>query len=189
LLTIINILKGQLGWEERYQKLYELAVEKIVADNEMISDGEGLSEYWGIVSDLMRKGIIKSADVMVIDEDSLHVTLNDKKGNTISWSNENKDALLLISINNVHGDYSKEYRSRNGRNGINRQTIKSYLESRPYFIGKKKSQRFGGFNTSCYVFNYTLMNEDGIYLVADVEAPKNDVEGSNQGNGTNETPF
>jgi DNA primase catalytic core len=187
LLTTMKMLKDQLGWQKWYEELFEVCLDKIVQSNDMISDGEGLSEYWAIVGDLIRKGVVNKEQTLRVREDVNYEEVRDKKGVKHALSFEKSKDLLYISLPNLQGDYSKEYRIRHGKNCINRQTVMSYIEARPYYVGRKKSMRFGDFNTTCFVLDYGLMKEDGIHLLALSDTNEDEAEGSKQNKTQNKS--
>ena len=58
--------------------------------------------------------------------------------------------------------YHKEVSTREGIEVIGENTPRNYFKSKKYYIGSVKSHRFEDTSTSAYVFNYTMMHENGI---------------------------
>lgn len=80
--------------------------------------------------------------------------------------------LLIIRLNEAHTAYLQYVKKEQSSAGMNRSSLDSYLRNTNYYIGNKNKEWFVGTangqtrkaNSSCVVFNYDLMEQEGYYL-------------------------
>ena len=80
----------------------------------------------------------------------------------MEWKNTTNSDILYLRLNAVHQLYWKEVSTREGVDVIGENTLRNYFKSKKYFIGTKKSMNFEDTSTSAYIFNYSMMEAQGI---------------------------
>jgi len=91
---------------------------------------------------------------------------------------EKPTRLLKVRLTEVHTAYLQHVKREQSQAGMNRSSLESYLKNTNYWLGPKNKEWFVGTvnhqvrkaNSSCYVFNYDVMEEEGYFL--DYESEK-----------------
>ena len=161
LFTTFSILKDKINFPFTEAEVETLCVKLIIDNSELISDSNGLTEFWNIVTYMFEHGMINDKKDFKIDTDpTFNLTENRRK---VEYKNSNGDQILYLRLKTVYQDYNKEATKREGIDVIGQTTLRSYFKSRPYFIGLVPSKHFGAAGSqSCYAFNYTMMRKNGL---------------------------
>ena len=165
LLTPLKILWDQFTFPFTYESVYNQFKEAIIDSSDLIIESEGLQEFWRTLEYLRDRkpfSLITEGEHYKVDKFDT-VSLQTRKGEKPhEWKNTNRDQLLFLRLNAVHQLYHKEVSTREGAEVIGENTLRNYFKSKKYYVGSVKSHRFDDTSTSAYVFNYTMMKENGI---------------------------
>lgn len=180
LLAAVKVANEHFILPFSYKELYEDVIQQINDITKLITGTDATSEFWRIVMNLLDQQKVVSGWHYKLRMNVGNLKLDNKE---VYLQRETK--LLFIRINEVHTLYKLAYRSETGKEGMNVSSLKSYFENRPYYLGTLNSTRFTGTPpnghteltkiTSCYVFNYDLMEQAGIqleYELATAQGPK-----------------
>ncbi|WP_435263400.1 DNA primase [Tenacibaculum sp. nBUS_03] len=175
LITTVEILKDKIDIGFDFKEFREICVKTIIENSEQITDSNGVSEFWKILQWLFEHGRIQELVHFKIEQ-TPHITC---KKNELDYQNTKGDKILYLRLSSVHQDYVKEASLRDGIDVIGETTIRNYFKSRSYFIGKKKDKKFkngnGHINSSCFVFNYTRMEENNVVTLVREESPQQSI--------------
>lgn len=162
LLTPVTILKDKFNFPFDEADLWNDFKNAILDSSDLISESEGLAEFWRALEFLLDSHRIKAGTQFIIDT-PLEEKLMARKGEEETvWPNTSKTQVLYLRLNAVHQLYHKEISTREGVDVINENTLKNYFRSKKYYIGVKKSKRFDDTSTSAYLFDYKMMHEMGV---------------------------
>lgn len=165
LLVPLKILWNEFKFPFTYEEAYKQFKEAIIDSSDLIVESEGLQEFWRILEYLLDRepyALLKEGTHFEIDKPQ-SIKLQTRKGQPDNeWTNDKRDSVLFLRLNAVHQLYHKEVSTRDGVDVIGENTLRNYFKSKKYFIGSEKSHWFNDGNTSAYVFNYTMMQENGI---------------------------
>lgn len=162
LLTPVLLLKKYFHFPFTEKEIWEQFKEAIIDSSDLIIESEGLAEFWRTLEFLLDTHRIATDNQFMIEQ-AVEVRLQSRKGEAdVVWTNSNRDKLLFLRLNAVHQLYHKEVSTREGVEVIGENTLKNYFRSKRYFIGSVKSKRFDNVSTSAYVFNYSMMEAQGI---------------------------
>ncbi|MEZ0182625.1 DNA primase [Flavobacterium oncorhynchi] len=167
LLVTVKMLKDKFKFPFTYDEYFQLTQEQILENSETIADSDGLAAFWRIVEYLVGSGFIKQGEDFLINRDST-ADIIPKKGEKLSWKNENHDKIIYINFNKIWQDYQKEVTKRQGEELIGMTTIRNYFKSKKYFIGLFGSKRMGNKCPSGYILNYSMMQRLGILNIDDI---------------------
>lgn len=163
LLTPVYILWEHFTYPFTKEYYYNLCKEMIISTSDMITESEGLSDFWSMLEYLIDEGKIREGIDYKIDTPHT-VKLGVKKGGkntTEPWINTNSDKVLYIYLKKVYQDMQRES-SRRNTVLMNDITIKNYFRAKKYLIGGSVTTRLGEKSQSCYAFNYSQMHNQGI---------------------------
>ena len=161
LYTPITILYKCFEFPFVLQDFYTQCLNGVIDNSDMLTETEGLSEFWKTIEKLYERGQIKEGEHFIIDT-PLGFTIQPKKGEKEEFSNSNKDRILFLRLNSVHQDYVNEVSRRDGVDVIGEGSLRTYFKAKRYFIGFQAAKRFKEKSTSCYCFNYDLMLDNDI---------------------------
>jgi len=165
LLTPMKILFEKFQFPFTYQEMQDQFKEAIIDSSDLIVESEGLAEFWKTLEYLRdRKPFALLAENYHFMIDTpLTLKLQGRKNEESEiWPNKDRSQVLYLRLNAVHQLYHKEVSTRDGVDVIHENTLRNYFKSKKYFIGSVKSVHFDDTSTSAYVFNYTMMHENGI---------------------------
>jgi hypothetical protein len=169
-LALIKLYEDKLDLGFTYDEFYQYCKTKILTLNNLISESNSLGEFWKTIEQLADNGWIEAGWDFKVEAHTEVKSLIGDKNSKIVRSFEKPTRLLFIRLNNVYGVFAKEKRQVTGKSAIPYDTIKSYLQEQPYFIG---TQSNGNFNskkqgikkgTSSMVINYDMLNANDINL-------------------------
>lgn len=180
LFTTYSILKDKIKFPFSEKKLLKICKEIVRNNSEQISDSNGLSDFWNILTYLYENSIIKE-DREFIVENNLYSLEIIKKRKPFEYKNPDGSQLLFLRLKSVYQYYNKEITSREGLNVINETTLRHYFKSTPYFIGLVAKKTFGSAKSqSCYAFDYTQMLQKGLITLEPKAFSDNNFGGKNQ---------
>jgi DNA primase len=186
--TPIEILWKHFDWPFTLKEYYTECFNGIVDGSDLIVETEGLAEFWHTIEKLTERKVLKEDHHFSLDNVP-SISIQGKKGST-EWLNAERDTILFILVNSVYQDYANEISRRDGVDVIGEGSLRGYFKSKRYYIGPIKSRRFTGtgHNSSCYAFNYTMMQNSGVLNlpIANNDSPFSD---SDQGGSLNEEMF
>ena len=131
----------------------------------MISETEGTAKFWQTLSYLVDKRIIKiDLDFKIEQKSSFKIYKGKKEGVALYEEivNDKGDQILFVRFSKVHQDYIEAVSKRKNEEPIGESTLKGYFKSKPYFYGNVKGLQFKNGSSSCYAFNYTIMQALGV---------------------------
>ncbi|WP_417365967.1 DNA primase [Flavobacterium beibuense] len=163
LLVIMSLLNEKVSFPFSYEEMFKILADNIVENSDSISDSDGLAAFWRVLEYLSNpeaRAIREGQDYEITKEASF--TIQPKKGVKDTYKNRNGSKILFLNFSKVHQDYHKEVSKRQGEEVIGANTVRNYLKTKKYFIGLIPSRRMGSSTTSCYAFDYTMMNKMGI---------------------------
>lgn len=188
LLTPMKILFDKFQFPFTYLEMQSQFKEAIIDSSDLIVESEGLAEFWRTLEYLRDRSpfaLLKEKTHFIIDTPHT-LKLQTKKGEPdFEWKNEKRNQVMMLRLNAVHQLYHKEVSTREGVDVIGENTLRNYFKSKKYFIGSVKSVHFDDTSTSAYVFDYTMMHENGILNLLRT-APKKDDSETPAGNGSSE---
>ena len=165
LLAPIKILWDQFTFPFSYESIYQNFKEAIIDSSDLIIESEGLQEFWRTLEYLRDRqpfALLKDNIHYKVDT-PLTLNLQTRKGEKdFVWKNNDRVDVIYLRLNAIHQLYHKEVSTREGIEVIGENTLRNYFKSKKYYIGSVKSHRFEDTSTSAYVFNYTMMHENGI---------------------------
>lgn len=159
--TPVAILYSCFDFPFKLENFYKQCFHGIIDNSDLIIESEGIAEFWRVLEHLFKKGIIKEGRDFVVDKPAA-VVINPKKGATHNYKNNDRNRLLFLRLNSAHQEYHIEVSKRDGVDVIGESTIRNYFKSKKYFIAPKKAHRFKDSSSSCYLFNYDMMRNQGI---------------------------
>ncbi|EJG02262.1 DNA primase [Flavobacterium sp. F52] len=165
ILTPIKILFDKFKFPFTYQEMHDQFKENIIETSDLIVESEGLAEFWKTLEYLRDRKpfalLIENIHFMIDTPISLKLQ-GRKDQSSEEWPNKDRSQVLYLRLNAVHQLYHKEVSTREGVDVIHENTLRNYFKSKKYFIGAVKSVHFDDTSTSAYVFNYSMMHENGI---------------------------
>lgn len=162
LLTPVLLLKPHFHFPFTEKEIWNQFKDAIIDSSDLIIESEGLAEFWRTLEFLLDTHRIATDNQFMIER-AIKVKLQSRKGEAdTTWNNSTNDKLLFLRLNAVHQLYHKEVSTREGVEVIGENTLKNYFRSKRYFVGSVKSFRFANVSTSAYVFNYSMMEAQGI---------------------------
>ncbi|WP_289659463.1 DNA primase [Flavobacterium panacagri] len=175
ILTPIKILFDKFTFPFTYEEMYNQFKESIVDTSDLIVESEGLAEFWKTLEYLRDRKpfplLIPDVHFMIDTPTSLKLQ-GRKDQDSHVWNNKERTQVLYLRLNAVHQLYHKEVSTRDGVDVIHENTLRNYFKSKKYFIGAVKSQRFNDTSTSAYVFDYSMMHENGVLNLLRTETAK-----------------
>lgn len=162
LLTTFNILRDKIDFTFTEQEVQTLCEKLIIENSEQISDSNGLTEFWNILTFLFEMSYIKEGIDFNIEKPVDFKILVEKR-KEVKVENQERKNILFLRLKSVYQHYNKEVTKREGIDVIGQTTLRQYFKSRSYFIGLVKAKYFttaGG--QSCYAFDYDAMQKLGL---------------------------
>lgn len=176
LLTPIKILFDKFTFPFTYEQIHNQFKDAIIESSDLIVESEGLAEFWKTLEYLRDRKpfpLLTENIHFMIDTPTTLKLQSRKELASDTWQNKDRVQVLYLRLNAVHQLYHKEVSTRDGVDVIQENTLRNYFKSKKYFIGAVKSHRFDDTSTSAYIFNYTMMHENGILNLLR-NAPKKD---------------
>jgi hypothetical protein len=155
LLATVKILKDLLPFPFKYEELYAKSKEYILTQSELISISDELAEFFGMLEYLSLTHAIRINEDYLIKEDLHDIKVG--RGDKSEVRAVSGKKLLFIRMAKVFPLYKESIRKQ-GLQGLDQQTIISYMKTHKAYIGDVKTARFGHDSTSAFVFDYTLLN-------------------------------
>ena len=168
ILSVTSILYDKIDFPFTYQELFNDCILSIIDSTDLISDSDGLAEFWNIIQFLSEQRILPLGDVIHIETHPA-LELQIRKGEMQTWNNNESHKILFISLKAAVQHYQREVSRREGTDFIKSATLRQYFQSKKYYIGNIPRMRLGGKSTSWYAFDYTVMQQEGII---ELEVPK-----------------
>ncbi len=165
LLTPIKILFDKFTFPFTYQEMHDQFKNAIIESSDLIVESEGLAEFWKTLEYLRDRKpfpLLTENIHFMIDTPTTLKLQGRKDEKTEPWQNKDRIQVLYLRLNAVHQLYHKEVSTRDGVDVIHENTLRNYFKSKKYFIGAVKSHHFDDTSTSAYIFNYSMMHENGI---------------------------
>jgi len=123
-----------------------------------ISSSEALSTFWSMIEYLFEAGSISSNTEFTISGSPVEGIVIKKLNVTETVYFSNPVELLFIRFSKIHPLYLEMHRRQHGTNGVDMVSLKHYIYHHPAFIGQQDNHRFESTVSSCYVFDYKLLN-------------------------------
>lgn len=159
LLSTFRILKDKIDFPFKEKEVESILCNLIIDNSEQITDSNGLSDFWNIITFLFEHKYINDKRDFVIDR-SLEIIITGEKRKKETYRNIEGKKILFLRLKSVYQHYNKEVTKREGVDVIGQTTLRHYFKSRPYFIGLVSAKRFGESGSpSCYAFDYDMMLE------------------------------
>lgn len=167
MLGVLQVLWPYFQFPFTWDDVYQQFKNAILDTSDLITESEGLAEFWRVLPILERKGEIRDGHEFYIDEKD-KFTYHPKKNESKVYESNPGDKILFLRLSHVHQYYHNEVSRREGVDVIGEQTMRNYFKSKRYYIGPITNYKFydakGDFKSqgSCYAFNYTMMQKSGI---------------------------
>lgn len=161
MLAVLKVLWPFFEFPFTWDEIYSRFKNCIIDNSDLITESEGLAEFWRVLPILDRKGEIRAGYEYEIKEVS-EFTINPKSKESKKYINSAHSKILFLRLSIVHQYYHNEVSRRDGVDVIGEQTLRNYFKSKRYYIGAISNRRFEKSNGSCYAFNYSMMEGQGI---------------------------
>lgn len=154
LLTIVDILKDSVRFPFTYENLYKVSKQYIISQSKMIQESDELAEFFAQIEFLsLQHAIVNGQDYKL---ESGKYDLKVGRGSETEIKKLDKVDVLYIKMAKVFPLYKETIR-RQGNQGLDQQTIISYMKTHKAYIGNVKSVRFDEGSTSAFAFDYALL--------------------------------
>lgn len=156
LLSVFSILEEYLNFPFTKESFMELAKKAIIHQSELISSADEVSTFWDTV-DFMAANleITLNTDYLIEELDSVRIIKEGK--NTVRKQLGETKRVLFLSLTKAHPLYMEAHKRRFNKLGLPKSSLLHYLKHHPSFIGSVKSKRIGDSNTSCFAFDYDML--------------------------------
>lgn len=153
-----------------FEDFYADCKSKVISHNKMLKDNNALHTFWKVLEILFDTGLIQTSREILIKKTNELKLVENRKESTKEFATFKN--FLLVRFSNVHGLYSKYLRERN-QQAQDEQTLLLYLKDQSYFVGLVPNQTFNDKRTSCYAFDYDLIERElGIVLEKNHSEPE-----------------
>lgn len=162
LLSCVELLKDDLDFPFTWNAFFKSCVEAIKDESDLINDSEGVSTFWQIMSNFIDRDIVREGVHFKFDTplELWHEEKREKK----RWTNDKREELIYVCVQDIHGEYTKEHYQQFRKNGIAKRSLYTYFRARSSFVGWVKGTDFTNKKTSAMVFKYSGIQELGIEL-------------------------
>jgi hypothetical protein len=122
-----------------------------------ISSSESLSNFWMMTEYLLDNKLIEAGkDFEIKSTASFRAT--DKTGQIQTLNFPAPKVVLFVRFSKIHPMYMEGHRKQFGKNGVEMVSLMHYIKHHPSYIGSVASYRFEDSNSSCYAFDYEILN-------------------------------
>ena len=139
----------------------------------MISNTKETNQFWDMVQFLYEKHeITYNQDFKVQPYKKISIVLGGEK---IERAFEKSTKLLFLRTAKVIPLYRQYFKSQNSSSSapMDKNSLLHYLEHSKEYVGKVTGTRFQDSNTNAYVFNYEMLQIEGVELDKDMSEPEN----------------
>lgn len=160
--TFCEIVNDKIKLPFRMVDFWEDCIDRMVKLSSTVSQGSILFRFWRVIEALVETGRLVHGEyylIRFVDTVSLRTT---NEGN-FPRKFASKRNILYIRYSELYGAYSKEMKDR-GQKAMLEDSIHSYLQDQPYFLGLSPKVDFSKKSTSAYALDLDMMNEQGIYI-------------------------
>ncbi|KAA8483742.1 hypothetical protein F1649_07590 [Arcticibacter tournemirensis] len=170
-LTMVKLLNDKIAFPFSLDDFFGYCKEKIMALSSHISESDSLASFWKMVEFLLDQEVLfEGCEFKIETKSDVSIMVDRKKAEVKKF--EEPKRLLFLRLDAVHPLYMEHIR-RQGKNGINKETIQTYMKDQPYFIGTNKGSSFRTSKgktsvTSSYVFDYDMIDVNLVRISADL---------------------
>ena len=156
LIALFSILEEYLTFPFTKKELITVAKKNMIRQSEIICSADEVSTFWDTV-DFMAASfeITRNTDFIVEETDAVRIMKEGKQ--TIRKELGETKRVLFISLTKAHPLYMEAHKRRFNKVGLPKNSLLHYLKHHPSFIGSIRSKRIGDSNTSCYAFDYDML--------------------------------
>ena len=150
-----------------YDQLKVVAIHSIREQMKMITNTKETNQFWDMVQFLYEKHEIAYNEDFKVEP---HREISLKVGNEKSEMVFKKSTkLLFLRTAKVIPLYRQYFKSQNSNSAspMDKNSLLHYLEHSKEYVGKVSSSRFRDNVTSAYVFNYEILQNEGLELEKD----------------------
>jgi hypothetical protein len=159
LISCNKLFKKVLSLPFDEQETYRKAMEEIIKQSEQVTESDALRGYWKMIEFLSYQYGIKEHEDYLI-QDTNNIVIREGRDNVRSVDFGKTKRVLFLRFTKIHPLYMEAHRKQYGENGLNEQSIKSYMKTSRSFLGITKNIMFNGTRTSAYAFDYDMIGVD-----------------------------
>lgn len=156
-LSMIKIMGYQLELPFTFEEFYGNVFNRISAHAEMLRENNALNAFWKTIEVLFDESvIINNVHFRLKAENS--VTYYDDGEKHSKMFHESK-RVMYVRFNMIYDKYAKRFREKANRTPPDEDTLIVYLQDQPYYLGLNPSTRFKDKVTSCYMIDYSMLEQ------------------------------
>ena len=174
-VSMFRLLEPKIGQliPFTYAQLKEVAIRNIRDQMKMISNTKETNQFWDMVQFLYEKHeIAYMEDFKVAPYKEISLKLGSEKVDRVF---DKSTKLLFLRTAKVIPLYRQYFKSQNSSSSapMDKNSLLHYLEHSKEYVGKVTGTRFKDSNTNAYVFNYEMLQNEGVELEKDVPEHEN----------------
>lgn len=190
LYTVLDLFSDHISMPFERTELLRWCVEDVCNLTDIKQTSDVLSSFWDTVAWLAEnRRIVANLQFKIKTEQKVVVLVDRNSDEERNFGLAGK-RVLYIRLDMIHPDYMKATREQNGKNGIDKATLRTYFKSSKSFIGLVRNTKFTyrqagsqesiQISTSAYAFDYDLLgvNLETLHVFNDVENPTFDTQQS-----------
>lgn len=157
-MVVVSLINDKISLGFDFDKFFNFCIGEIVTLSSVIAESNALSEFWKLLEFMLDQDLIEQGYHYKIEAHS-EVRIATDRSNTTNRKFEEPKRLLFLRFNTVHAIYMGEKRKQTGKNGLNAETILTYMRDQNNYIGNNPGSTFRdkhgkSTNTSSFVFDY-----------------------------------
>jgi DNA primase len=152
-VTIMAILSSRLTFPWEFDYLAEYACQGLIDQSMAISTEDEVSIWWRSVQYMIEKGVIrKEVDfkTQVRHQEKFYDPVQRRDIIEETW--EEGRELIYFRFTVAHNEYQLN-QQKLGKNGLDLNALKYYLQTSEAYVGQKKAKKFQTGSHSCFVFD------------------------------------
>ena len=152
LLSVVDILKDVLKFPFSFDFLYQRSIDLIIEQSKMISESDELAEFFNQLVFLSLTHAINENEDYKLLKDMFEIKVGRGKDEKVIQLNPSTH-VLYIKMAKIYPLYKESIRKQN-KDGLDQQTILSYMKTHKAYLGQVKTIRFKDESTSAYAFDW-----------------------------------
>ena len=155
LLTCMKILENSLSFPFTYDYMYEKCKELILSQSQRIQESDQLAEFFKQIEYLSSMHMIRVNKDYKLVKGVYEIKVGRKEKATVVQFAKPKN-IIYLKFAKIFPLYKETIRKQ-GSNGLDEQTILSYMKTHKAFLGAVASVNFDGQKTSGYAFDQDIL--------------------------------
>lgn len=155
LLTCMKILENSLQFPFTYDYMYEKCKEMILNQSQQIQESDQLAEFFKQIEYLSSMHMIRVNKDYKLVRGVYEIKVGRKEKATVVQFGKPKN-IIYLKFARIFPLYKETIRKQ-GSNGLDEQTILSYMKTHKAFLGAVASVNFDGQKTSGYAFDNDIL--------------------------------